>query len=88
MKRTLYHLFDRFDVSHCLLGVPSVALFFIPYYVGLVFGPCWFFGFIIYEIHQSQEKGDDAWPAIKGFLFGTMVTGLLVGLGFLIVEVF
>jgi len=83
MKRTLYHLFDHFDISHAILGLPCVVVFFIDN----TLGACWFFGFLVYEIWQSIEKGDAAWPAIKGFLFGTMASGLLAGLIILMTEV-
>ena len=83
IKRMWYWFTLKLDKWHCLLGAPAGLLFWIHGDLG----QCWFFGFLLYEIWQSHRKGDNGYPEIKGFLFGTMVAGLIAGLIILILEV-
>ena len=83
IKKTMYYLFYKFDHSHSILGGFTIPLHFIPFTEGTV-GVGAVLGFIFYEIHQSNKKGDRGWTEIKGFLFGYYLVGILALIGWVI----
>ena len=75
-KGMIHHLTVQWDHWHTILGFFAFFLHFIPYTYGTA-GMTFGLMFVGYEGLQAWQKKDTAWPAIKGYMFGYFLAGLL-----------